>query len=199
MRRLSTREAGWVIMNVPMKRRDLLKLGASVATTPALGIAQEHDHAAANAGTAKPAAEWTPELFDDHQNQTVIALVDLIIPATDTPGAKAALVNRHMDHILAAAPEDEKTRFREGLWWVDGYAIRKHGKPFASCSTAQQTAILETLDAGTDPDSGPGHKFFQTLKGMTAQVYYATQIGFNELNKGGRVPATFGCKHPEHA
>ena len=37
------------------------------------------------------------------------------------------------------------------------------------------------------------------LKGMTAEVYYATEIGFNELNKGGRVPATFGCQHPEHA
>ena len=60
-------------------------------------------------------------------------------------------------------------------------------------------AILETLDAGTDPDTGPGHKFFQMLKGMTAQVYYSTEIGFNELNKGGRVPPTFGCQHPEHA
>ena len=186
-------------MNVPMKRRDLLKLGASVATTPALGIAQEHSPAGARAGTPKPAAEWLPELFDEHQNQTVIALVDLIIPATDTPGAKAALVNRHMDHILAAAPEDEKTQFREGLWWVDGYAIRTHGKPFASCTGAQQTSILETLDAGNDADIGPGRKFFQMLKGMTAQVYYSTEIGFNELNKGGRVPATFGCPHPEHA
>ena len=187
-------------MNVPMKRRDLLKLGASVATTPALGIAQEHGHAAGDAGAAKPAAAWTPGLFfDDHQNQTVIALVDLIIPATDTPGAKAALVNRHMDHILAAAPEDETTQFREGLWWVDGYAIRKHGKPFARCTAAEQTAILKTLDAGTDPDTDPGHKFFQTLKGMTARIYYATEIGFNELNKGGRIPPTFGCQHPEHA
>jgi len=184
-------------MNLPMKRRDLLKLGASVATTPALGIAQEHSHA--GAGAAKPASEWAPELFDEHQNQTVISLVDLIIPATDTPGAKAALVNRHIDHSLAAAPEDEKTQFREGLWWVDGYAIRKHGKPFASCSAAQQTAILEMLDTGADPVNGPGHKFFQMLKGMTARIYYSTEIGFKELNKGGRVPATFGCQHPEHA
>ena len=56
-------QAGWVIMNVsimnvPMKRRDLLKLGASVATTPALGIAQEHGHAAT--GTAKPADAEEP-------------------------------------------------------------------------------------------------------------------------------------------
>jgi gluconate 2-dehydrogenase gamma chain len=172
-----------------MNRRDLLKLGATAAAVPAAGLAQ----------SAKPVENWKPELFDDHQNQTVIALIDLIIPATDTPGAKAALVNRHIDHILAAAPEDEKTKFREGLWWVDGYAIRKHGKPFAGLTVAQQTEILQTLDTGTDVELAPGHRFFQMLKGATTEIYYATEIGFRELNKGGRIPAGFGCRHPEHA
>ena len=180
-----------------MNRRELLKLGASVAAAPAAGIAQQHAHPSSGAAS-KPVAEWKPELFDEHENQTVEALVDLIIPATDTPGAKDALVNRHMDHLLAAAPEDEKTRFREGLWWVDGYATSQHGRPFVDCTPAQRTAILETLDAGTDLDVGPGHRFFGMLKGMTAEIYYATEIGFNELNKGGSVPATFGCRHPEH-
>ena len=179
-----------------MNRRDLLKLG--VAAVPAAGTAQQHDHAQASPAPAKPATTWKPELFDDHQNQTVIALVDLIIPATDTPGAKAALVNQHMDHIFAAAPEEEKTKFREGLWWVDGYAIRKNGQPFVRCTPEQQKAILQTLDAGNDPDTAPGRRFFQMFKGVTAQIYYATEIGFKELNKGGRVPATFGCRHPEH-
>jgi len=180
-----------------MNRRDVLKLGASVAAVPAAGVAQQHDHAAGPA--TKPGADWKPELFDDHANETVIALIDLIIPATDTPGAKAALVNRHMDHILAASPEEEKTQFREGLWWVDGHALRTHGKPFAACSAEQQTSTLEALDSGTDSDLAPGHRFFQMLKGMTTQIYYATEAGFRELNKGGRVPATFGCRHPEHA
>src|SRR6266852_9710399 len=134
-----------------MKRRDLLKLGASIATVPAAGLAQQHEHSATAANqiakSGVSASDWKPELFDDHENQTLIALVDLIIPATDTPGAKAALVNRHIDHILAAAPEDEKTRFREGLWWVDGYAILKHNKPFVGCTPVEQTAILETVDA----------------------------------------------------
>ena len=180
-----------------MNRRDLLKLGASVAAVPAAGVAQQPEREA-SAATAKPADVWKPELLDEHQNQTVIALVDLIIPATDTPGAKAAMVNRHIDHILAAAPEDEKTRFREGLWWVDGYTIRKHNKPFVACTPAEQTAILETLDAGTEPGAAPGQRFFQMLKGFTSEIYYSTEIGFKELNKGGRVPATFACPHPEH-
>jgi hypothetical protein len=34
---------------------------------------------------------------------------------------------------------------------------------------------------------------------MTAGIYYNTQIGYQELNKGGRVPATFACDHPTHA
>ena len=179
-----------------MRRRDLLKLGASVAAAPGASLAQQHGHSDA---TAKPAPAWKPELFDDHENETVIVLTDLIIPATDTPGAKAALVNQHLDHILAASLEEEKTRFREGLWWVDGYALRKHGKPFTGCTPEGQIAILEALDAGLDPEGTPGHHFFQMLKGMTTEIYYATEIGRNELNKGGRVPATFACRHPEHA
>lgn len=181
-----------------MNRRDLLKLGASVAAAPAAGIAQDHEHHNTGAA-AKPTDAWKPELFDEHEAKTVLALVDLIIPATDTPGAKAALVDRHLDHILAASEEEEKTRLREGLWWVDGYSIRKKGKPFAECAASDQTAILESLDAGTEPDIAPGHHFFGMLKSMTARIYYSTDAGFQELNKGGRVPPTFGCRHAEHS
>jgi hypothetical protein len=168
-----------------------------VAAVSPASIAKQHDHTGQAA--VPQAADWKPELFDDHADETVIALIDLIIPATDTPGAKAALVNRHMDHILAASPEEHKTQFREGLWWMDGYAIRKHGRPFSGCSTAHQSAILQMLEANTEPEAAPGHRFFQMLKGMTTEIYYATEAGFRELNKDGRVPATFACRHPEHA
>mgnify|MGYP000532372260 CR=1 FL=1 len=60
-----------------MNRRDLILVTASVAgALPAL----------------PQTAVWKPKLFDGHQNDTVIVLTELIIPATDTPGAKAAQV-----------------------------------------------------------------------------------------------------------
>ncbi len=167
----------------------MLKLGAGAATAPASTIV------ALGAETA-----WSPVLFDSHQNDTVVALSELIIPATDTPGAKGALVNRYLDKMLHEGPAEGQTRFVEGLAWLDGYAIRKHSRPFVRCSPEQQTAILETLDAGSESGIDPGREFFRMAKRQVANIYYATEIGFKELNKGGRVPASLpGCSHSDHA
>ena len=132
------------------------------------------------------------KVFED---ETVIALTELIIPATDTPGAKAARVNRYIDLFLRDGRAEQRERFLEGLSWLDGYAIREHGHPFLRCAPADQTAMLHSLDQG----AGPGHNFFRFVKSATARIYYNTQIGYQELNKGGRVPASFGCKHGGHA
>ena len=166
-----------------MNRRELIRITATVAgALPALS----------------QTAVWKPQVFDAHQNDTVVALTELIIPATDTPGAKAAQVNRYMDLLLAEGTLTDRERFLEGLSFLDGYAIRQHKMPFLKCSTAEQTAILEAFDRGGDPAVEPGHRFFRIAKQMTSRIYYATEIGYRELNKGGRVPSTYGCAHPEH-
>ena len=171
-----------------MHRRDLFKL---TATVPAFAAAS----ASASAQTAdKPATTWKPETLDAHQNETVIALSDLIIPDTDTPGAKVAGVNRYIDLFLRDGSVEARDRFVAGLGWLDGYAIQKHSNPFVRCSNVQQTAILTTLDEGRDASVAAGTAFSEMAKSMTSRIYYSTAIGFRELNKGGRVPRTFGCK-----
>jgi gluconate 2-dehydrogenase gamma chain len=175
-----------------MNRRDLLKLGAVAAARP--GTAQQHAHeSTATDAAAIQSSSWKPAFFDDHQNQMVTAMADLIIPATDTPGAKAAFVHRYMDKILVDSDEKARSEFIQGLGWIDGYAIRKHGNAFLACAPAEQTAMLEALDAAAETGSEPGSNFFRDFKHLTADIYYATEIGFRELNKGGRVPSTFGC------
>jgi hypothetical protein len=172
-----------------MKRRELLQWGAAASVVaPISGLAQ-----------VSKAADWTPKFFDAHQNETVVALSELIIPATDTPGAKAALVNRWMDVLLEAGPIEQRRQFLSGLQWLDGYAMKLHAKPFVKCSGDQQVAMLTTLDEGTAAGIDPGKRFFRQAKGFISRLYYATEIGMAELNKGGRVPASFGCHDAAHA
>jgi hypothetical protein len=159
-----------------MDRRNLLQLAAVAA--PGSALAQ-----------VSTTPDWKPELFDAHQNETVVVLSELIIPATDTPGAKAALVNRWMDRLLAAGPQPQRDDFLSGLGWLDGVSIDKHAKPFTRLTEAEQVAILKDLDGG----SGPGTQFFRMAKTLTSRIYYATEIGMRELNKGGRVPSTLAC------
>lgn len=170
-----------------MNRRELFKIGVTAAAAPAALAAQAV--AAPQATAAK--ADWKPLLFDAHQNETVVALSELIIPATDTPGAKAAQVNRHMDLLLHDGPAAQREAFLAGLSWLDGYTLRRHRQPFVRCTPAQQTAILQILDENREEGVKPGHDFFQTAKSLTSRIYYATEIGFKELNKGGRVPSSY--------
>ena len=168
-----------------MKRRDVLKIGAAATTAPV--VAQQ---------STRPA--WQPRMLDAHQNATVIALTDLIIPATDTPGAKAAQVHRYIDLLLADGSATQRVSFLQGLSWLDGYCLRTESKPFVSLAPAEQTAVLELLSTGNESDLEPGVRFFHQIKSLTSRIYYATEAGFQELNKGGRVPSSFACKHPEH-
>ncbi len=152
--------------------------------------------AAQTSATAAPAkAAWKPLLFDTHQNETVTTLAELIIPRTDTPGAREAKVNEYIDLILHDGPVERRNRFIAGLNWLDGLAIRQHQAPFVRLSGAQQTAILKSLDRTQQADLRPGAEFFRQIKQLTVQGYYTSRAGVDELNKGGRVPSSFGCAH----
>jgi len=186
-----------------MNRRDLIRsavLGAGAATVVG---AQEHHHAqlttiAPAQAAATAAVPWTPAILDERQNATVIQLSELIIPTTDTPGAKAAKVNEWVDLYLQDLAEDKGHSFIMGLGWLDGYANQKHGSPFVALTEAQQVAILEELDGATADELLPGKAFFNEIKRLTVQGYYTSRIGIAELNKDG-VPSTYACTHDSHA
>jgi gluconate 2-dehydrogenase gamma chain len=178
-----------------LNRRDLIR--TALTGTGALSV-QGQAQAQVAAKPAATKAAWKPLLFDTHQNETVIVLSDLIIPATDTPGAKAARVNEYIDLILNDGSPRRRNHFLQGLGWLDGYAIREHGHPFVRCTGEQQVAILTRLHDARDPDLKTGSEFFAEIKRLTASGYYTTKIGIDELNKGSRVPASFACRKNDH-
>jgi len=192
------------------RRRALTQLVAGavgVASLPswveslcAQARAEAHTH---GAQTAIATSTWSPSVLTARQNEAVIALTELIIPATDTPGAKAALVNRFVDHVLSTADPKDRTEFVQGLTWLDDRCRARTGKDVAGASAAELTEVVTPLAvAGTGAAADArGIAFFRAIKSMTITGYYTTEIGLRqELGDDGRmVLAAFeGCTHPEH-
>ena len=176
-----------------MKRRDIIK-SALLGTGAAISgntVAQSNASASVSTSSASAAAESSRSLlFDAHQRETVTILSDLIIPATDTPGAKEADVVAYIDLILNDGDDKPRESFLSGLGWLDGYALRTHDNPFVRLTADQQIALLESLDNSTRSDLGPGVRFFEQIKQLTIEGYYTSKIGIDELNKYG-VPNSY--------
>ena len=194
------------------RRQALRKLaagGLGAATAPlwsqrltdlALAHADPHTRQAASASAA---AAWTPRLLDAHQNATVTAISELIIPQTDTPGAKAARVNEFIDLVLFEAGPAERREFLRGLAWMDARSRELFGADFVSATPDQQTALLTILSSRANTSAGDqlGRDFFDSIKSLTVTGYYTTEIGLRqELGEdGGLFLADYpGCQHPEH-
>ncbi|HEY2545728.1 MAG TPA: gluconate 2-dehydrogenase subunit 3 family protein, partial [Candidatus Acidoferrum sp.] len=152
-----------------MNRRDMIRAsvitGAAAALRPSVSRAQsaappptapsELTPAQSGVDASKDLAApgWKPLFLDDHQNETLIVLSDLMIPATDTPGAKEALVNRYIDLVLAAETRDTQRAFLNSLGYLDGESIRRYKSAFRYLSREDQDDLLHSF---AYPKNGSG-------------------------------------------
>jgi len=187
-----------------MHRREALRLLAGAATLPVLSrdafslFRQVHEQLA-EGGALKT--------LNPHQNATVTVISEIIIPQTDTPGAKAVRVNEFIDLILTDwYGDDERQRFLTGLADVDVRSRDTFGKDFVDCSEKQQTQIVSSLDEELtgirqplEPLRGgrfapPEKQFFHMIKRLTLVGYYTSQAGFEqELHEHIVPPSHAGC------
>jgi len=202
-----------------MKRRDLLRAGvvltgAAAALRPAMGqqnAQQPSELTPAQSGVDASkdlsSPNWKPAFLDEHQNETLIILSDLIIPATDTPGAKDALVNRYIDLLLSAEPRDSAKAFLNSLAFLDGESMRRFKAAFRYLPREDQDAVLHGMaypksnSAWTGETTGPdpGHGHFELLKGRISMAFYSSEIGERSLGwDGAFAHGPFqGCDHSE--
>ena len=199
-------------MSYVVNRREMLRktLAGGVGTAVAPWVvnlaeaAEEHAaHAHAAAQTVPPVADWAPKAMNAQQNATVIELSEMIIPQTDTPGAKVALVNRFVDNVLEDADPRDRKEFFRGLQWVDERSRDLFGVDFVSGTPEQRTALLTIMSSGQNKSlmDQIGVEFFSSIKSMTITGYYTSEVGMRqELGDDGQVFfAEFkGCTHPEH-
>jgi hypothetical protein len=188
-----------------MQRRDVLKFLAAGAVAPSLA-----PEVFAFFQEAHPASGYALRTLNPHQNATVVLMSEIIIPETDTPGAKGARVNEFIDVILTEwATEEDRNKFLNGLADVDKQSNELYGKDLVDASPAQQLALLRALDEAVgllagrparhgntvpDWDTQLRGNFFTVFKGITLHGYYTSEVGFaRELGLQIIPGAQHGC------
>ena len=192
-----------------MDRREALRrmvlgpVGAVCAATWVDSLTELALASAAPGQAAAGAAAWTPRVFTAHQDATVIEISELIIPQTETAGARAAQVNRFIDTVLEDAPDEERDAFLRGLAWMDRRSRELSRADFIDTPAAAQTALLTAISArdGADAADREGVEFFEAVKRLTITGYYTSEAGMREeLGDDGTFyfSGVEGCSHPEH-
>jgi hypothetical protein len=149
---------------------------------------------------------WEPEFLTGDQVETVTAMVDHLLPKTDTPGAAELLVQRFIDTMLKDyASADEQQAFVAGLTDVEARAARQAGRRFAALDGAGKDRIFSEYEAESAPlpptiwggqisDQVSSPAFYRHFKQLALVGYFASeQVGENIL-RYDPIPGKFeGC------
>jgi len=133
--------------------------------------------------TAFAASPRKATFFSASELRTLRALVDVILPATDSPAASAAGTHHFIDlAIPACASLGAQKVFRGGL--------RSLGTSFATLSPDKQVAKLKAA-AAQDLALPYEQSFFKILKDYTLTGYFLSEVGATQALAYERVPGGY--------
>ena len=128
-------------------------------------------------------------------------LVEVIIPATDTPGAKAAMVHDYIINLMISCntPRMQKT-FISGIQDMEDYAVQNYKKDFLKCSSAEKHAIMDHFSKNTGysnrflnkvSDKLFGAPFYLRLRSVTVEGYCMSKLGATQGLAYDYIPGTY--------
>jgi len=135
------------------------------------------------------------------KRELIAELTELIIPRTDTPGAKDAKVE---DFIIKMITENTDTKaqksFLEGLSSLEQYAYTNYHKQFVDCKNVEKNDVLkhfedkgnyslEILNKVRKKLFGP--PFFYQLRDLTVQGYCTSLLGATKGMAYDYIPVTY--------
>ena len=174
----------------------------------------------------RAAAAWKPKALTAHQAETVATIAELIIPQTETAGARAARVHVFIDEVLYDDDAATRNKFFNGLSWIDQHARSRYGVDFIKATPDQQAELLTPLSRPAGKTATPAAPkespyvpaqpqqqerqdvppevaldFFSAMKSLTITGYYNSEVGMKEeLDDDGSVffEGYKGCTDPGH-
>jgi hypothetical protein len=181
-----------------MNRREALQRAALV-----LGytISIPTMSAVLNGCKARPELAFKPEFFTAEQASLIAEVSEIIIPKTDTPGAKDAGVPKFIDLLVRDCykKEDQDT-FLKGLEEFDKGAKDAYGDAFLDLDPGQQAEYVtkvhsDMIAASKEVDMrGKPRPFIHSMKELTVVGFFTSEPGATQVLQYVPVPGAYkGC------
>lgn len=140
------------------------------------------------------------DLFDEEQVAFLNEVGETILPATATPGAKAANVGGFMAVMVQDCynKEDQEV-FKKGLGQLDDASKKQFNKKFLKLEPQQRTALLTALDEEQkkymrEKDAAAPNHYFRMMKELTLLGFFTSEVGATQALRHIEVPGRFdGC------
>ncbi len=139
-------------------------------------------------------------IFDKEKIAFLDEIGETIIPATSTPGAKAAKIGEYMKMIVTDCYEEKNQKiFMEGLTKINEASKKKFDKSFIEADAKQRNALLVELDneqkeymKKIKPEDSS--HYFRMMKELTLIGYFTSEIGCTQALRFVEVPTKYeGC------
>ncbi len=193
-----------------MKRRRAIGVLGGIASGPLLApegalaeLVAWAERVRASAGTATMAGASGAQAAASHltppRARVMAALAEVIIPATDTPGASEAGVTDFVATLVDGwLDDDDRDRFLAGLDTVDPAARDRFGRDLADCAPAERAELVGELDAELtrrrdDPAHDATRHFFFDVKRFTVAGYFTSEAGLAAIGHRITFRAFEGC------
>jgi len=178
-----------------LERRELLRraawlLGGAISAPAALAILQGCSAKETAPGAAAPALKF----LKADQFAVISEIAEIMIPKTDTAGAKDAGVPAFIDVALDAVYDPEsKQRFNTG-YAEFAAAAQAGGKPFLEQEPAARAALVKsTLETALNGDHDP-KPFILMTRELALLGYFTSQPGITQNMTYEAVPTVYhGC------
>jgi len=180
-----------------MDRREALKrtawiMGGVVSAPAVMGVLK--------GCAAKPTIDWKPVFLTEDQGILVSQVAEIIIPKTDTPGAKETGVPGFIDLMLKDVySKEDQEHYLTGLKAFDEEAKKEHGDPFIELDSEQQAAFVKkvhdaAVQAEKDTEPAPKRPFVLMTKELTMLGFFTSEVGATQVLQYVAVPGAYkGC------
>jgi Gluconate 2-dehydrogenase subunit 3 len=177
-----------------MERRELIKMIAALTGSAFIG------------GGLLTSCNNEPEIGGAVFNAADIAFLDevaeTILPATNTPGAKAVKAGEIIKTMVndTYGPPDQEI-FHNGITILNDASKKANGKSFMQATAGQRTTLLNTInaEAGTyqkNKKSGEPAHYFIMMKQLTLLAYFTSKEGATEALRYVPVPGKYVGDYP---